>query len=161
MRRQGGIAAAQRLGQLRRLAQIRAAKRQCRARGALGSPNGRLRIRRGGWPPRRAGQPNNEAPASHRVVAARPNPSAGALLEGPRCGGGTDVRLGSDAARGRGPRVRWSGAMANARAAGPAREKQGRGARRGMSLTSGTAGSEREERESEQLRLGSWRLGRS
>jgi hypothetical protein len=28
-----------------------------------------------------------------------------------------------------------------------------------MSLTSGTAGSEREERESEQLGLGSWRLG--
>jgi hypothetical protein len=30
-----------------------------------------------------------------------------------------------------------------------------------MSLTSGTAGSEREEGESEQLGLGSWRLGQS
>jgi hypothetical protein len=29
--------------------------------------------KRGGWPPRRGGQPNNGAPASHRVIADRPN----------------------------------------------------------------------------------------
>jgi hypothetical protein len=87
-------------------------------------------------------------PLLPRVVAARPHPSAGALLEGPRCG------AGPTSARGRGPRGVAERGHGQRRAAGPAGKKIGEGVRRkekrGKELTCGPwlAGERRESGES-------------
>jgi hypothetical protein len=94
--RRRGIAKAEHLpsaDQRRWRLPIRAVASGAEVRGVLGGCCGLGKAqaavvdkRRGARQPQRAGRPSNRPRTSRGFVAARPNPSAGVLLEGPRRG---------------------------------------------------------------------------
>jgi hypothetical protein len=106
--------------------------------------------KRGRWPPRRADQSSNGTPPLTELLRSVPirarcdSRRAQAWGHSQRA-----ARLG--AAQEERVRVRWCGATASGRAAGPARGKTEEGARKGRSLTRGAARSER-ARERERAR---------
>jgi hypothetical protein len=105
-------------------------------------PRATAEKKRGRWPPRRADQSSNGTPPlteSLRSVPIRARRDSrraqvwGHSQRAARLGAAQEERV----------RVRWRGATASGRAAGPARGKTEEGARKGRSLTRGAARLER------------------
>jgi hypothetical protein len=130
-----------------------------------GEREGRLRLRKGGGAASTCGSPVQRMPRLPRVVAARPHPSAGALLEGPRRGTGPTCGLGERAqgCGGAGPRRATGGRAGGERNRGGGRRRgkeddlrapAGRGRTRERRERSGWAAGGKGERE-----RGRWAAG--